>query len=261
MSVSNSVEISKYNTIFINLNAALKKLCLFLNSDKPLIDLIKAISDFQTLLEIRMVIISKLMPEEDVSACRTLKTEIDDILNNVKDLIVSGHKEDALITLNKIKAFKENKYIYYFRFEFLKEEASKQIETIDINTIKLLVSAAIYIQKIKIECNKFVEEDDDQTYNNIVELINNYYIVITERINLFKAIGTESYSFNQDRHNAYISRLKKIYDDVNLGASRIKVKEELDNFITSFLIPCSLSTKSMVKLIDGIVESKRDSIY
>ena len=257
-SVNSFVVISDNFTVFIDLNTILDKLRSMLKDDSiPMVSKIQAVSNFQTLLNIRMTIISKLLPEKDVSGCRSLKGEIDNILNEIKDLLVSEQKDKVLDRLDKLGSFKNNVYIYCFKFDVLRDEASKQIDTIDISTVKLLVSASIYVQKLRSEYNKFVEEDDDETFNHIVELINNYYIVITERNKLIEAKDSESKSAVRDE---YLNMLKNIHDLVNSDASRDDMKSEVGKLV-SHLIPSSLSTRSMVILVGGVVESNRYSLY
>lgn len=257
-SVNSFVAISDNFTVFIDLNTILDKLRLMLKDDSiPMVNKIQAVSNFQTLLNIRMTIISKLLLDVDVSNCRSLKEELDKILDEIKDLLVSEQKDKVLDRLYKLGSFKNNTFIYYFKFDVLRDEASKRIDTIDISIVKLLVSASIYVLKLRSEYNKFVEEDDDETFKNIVELINNYYIVITERNKLIEAKDSESKS---DIRDEYLDLLKRIHDLVNSDASRDDIKSEVGRFV-SHLIPGSLSTRSMVILVGGVVESNRYSLY
>jgi len=254
--VASSVISDKF-TVFIDLNTVLDKLRAMLSDDSiPTVDKIQAVSNFQTLLSIRMTIISKLMPFSYVFGCESLKKELDGILNEIKDLLVSGHKDEVLEELEKLGTFKSNDYIYCFKFDTLRDEASRQINTIDIDVVKLLVSASIYVQKLELLCNKFIEEDDDETFSNIVDLINNYFIVITERINLIKANCSIS-----DAVDEYLNMLTEIHELINNpDINRNYIKHELRKFVSQ-LIPGSLSTKSMVILVGGVVESNKYSLY
>ena len=244
-------------TVFIDLNTVLDKLRTMLSDDSiPMVDKIQAVSNFQTLLSIRMTIISKLMTISYVSGCESLKKELDDILNEIKDLLISGHKDEVLEHLKTLGSFKSNDFIYCFKFDTLRDEASRQINTIDIDVVKMLVSASIYVQKLEILYNKFIEEDDDKTFSNIVDLINNYYIVITERINLVKANCSTS-----DAVDEYLNMLTEIHKLINNpNTNRNYIKSELEKFV-SRLIPGSLSTRSMVILVGGVVESNRYTLY
>lgn len=254
-SVAMSIIPDKFSA-FIDLNTVFDKLRIMLTDDSiPMVNKLQAVSSFQTLLDIRMTLISKLFEEPYVINCEFLKKEIDDILNEIKDLLVSEQKNDVFKRLDKLGSFKNVKLIRCFTFDVLKYKASEQIKTIDINIVKLLVSASIYVQKLRSEYNKFVEEDDDETFKNIVELINNYYIVINERNNLIEAKDSES--ANRDE---YLNMLKNIHDLVNSDASRDDMKSEIRSFI-SHLIPSSLSTKSMVMLVGGVVESNNHFLY
>ena len=263
INVVNSNMISNEFTIFIDLNTILKKLCLMLKDDsKSSIELTNAVSNFQELFDIRMAVIIRLMSVNVISNCKTLKKQIDDILDEVKELITSGHKNDAITTLEKIKFFKNNEYINYFKFETLKEEASKQIKTISINTVKMLASASIYVMKLRTEYNKFVDEDDTYTYNDIVELINNYYIVIIER-NKMVVNSDLNIDLSEDKkkyRNEYIDKLEKLHELVKSDKNKNTLKKELGIFVST-LIPSALSTQSMVILVDGVVESIKDSLY
>jgi len=259
MSVStSSVVIPDKFTVFIDLNTILDKLRSMLRDGSiSMVDKIQAVSNFQTLLGIRMTIISKLLPDSDVSGCRSLKRELDDILDEIKDLLISERKDEVLERLDKLGSFKNNVYVYCFKFDILRDRAYRQIDRIDINVVKLLVSASIYVQKLKSEYNKFVEEDDDETFSNIVDLINNYYIIITERNNLVKVKDSELDFAERDE---YLGMLKRIHELVNSDANRNDIKNELRYFV-SRLIPGSLSTRSMIILVDGVVESNRHSLY
>lgn len=258
VSVNSSVTISDNFTVFIDLNTILDKLRSMLKDDSiPMVNKLQAVSSFQTLLDIRMTIISKLFSESYVIGCKSLKKEIDDILNEIKDLLVSEHKDDVFEKLDELGTFKNVEFIYCFKFDVLRDKASEQIEAIDNIIVKLLVSASIYVQKLRSEYNKFIEEDDDETFNNIVELINNYYTVITERNKLIEVKSSESKSAIRDE---YLNMLKNIHDLVNSDASRDDMKSEVSKLV-SHLIPSSLSTRSMVILVGGVVESNKHSLY
>lgn len=255
--VASASVISDKFTVFIDLNTVLDKLRAMLSDDSiPMVDKIQAVSNFQILLSIRMTIISKLMPFSYVFGCESLKKELDAILNEIKDLLVSGHKEEVLEELEQLGTFKNNDYIYCFKFDTLRDEASRQINTINIDIVKLLVSASIYVQKLEALCNKFIEEDDDETFGNIVDLINNYFIVITERINLVKANCSTSDAV--DEYFNLLTEIRGLVNDPNVN--RNYIKHTLGKFV-SRLIPGSLSTKSMVVLVGGVVESNKYTLY
>ena len=158
VSVNSSVTISDNFTVFIDLNTILDKLRSMLKDDSiPMVNKLQAVSSFQTLLDIRMTIISKLFSESYVIGCKSLKKEIDDILNEIKDLLVSEHKDDVFEKLDELGTFKNVEFIYCFKFDVLRDKASEQIEAIDNIIVKLLVSASIYVQKLRSEYNKFIE--------------------------------------------------------------------------------------------------------
>lgn len=245
-------------TVFIDLNTVFDKLRMMLCDDSiPMVNKLQAVSNFQSLLNIRMTIISVLLSKSLVSASRSLKNDIDEILDEIKSLIVSDQKDVIVDRFDKLGSFKNNYVINLFRFDTLKNEASEQIDKISIDIVKMLVSASIYVQKLISEYNKFVEEDDEKTFGNIVDLINNYYIVITERNKIVEEKDSES---DSDMRNTYLSMLERIHKLVNSDASKDDVKNELGSFI-SHLIPCSLSTRSMVELVGGVVESSKYSLY
>lgn len=244
-------------TVFIDLNTVLDKLRMMLSDDSiPMVNKLQAVSNFQSLLDIRMTIISDLLPKPYVTASRILKYDIDKILNEIKGLIVSDQKDAIVDRLDDLGAFKQNFVINLFRFDTLRNEASEQIDKISIDIVKLLVSASIYVQKLKSEYNKLVE-DDEKTFGNIVDLINNYYIVITERNKIVEEKDSE---FDSDTRNTYLSMLERIHELVNSDASKDDIKNELGTFV-SHHIPCSLSTRNMVILVGGIVESSKHSLY
>ena len=177
-------------------------------------------------------------------------------LNEIKDLLITDHKDEVLEHLKTLGSFKSNDFIYCFKFDTLRDETSRQINTIDIDVVKLLVSASIYVQKLEILCNKFIEEDNNETFGDIIDLINNYYIVITERINLVKANCSTS-----DAVNEYLNMLTEIHELINNpNTSTDCIKDTLKKFVTQ-PIPGSLSTRSMVILVGGVVESNKYSIY
>ena len=259
MSASTStVAISDKFSVFIDLNTILNKLRSMLEDDSiPMVSKIQAVSNFQTLLDIRMTIISKLLSEENVSGCKSLKRDLDNILDEIKGLLVSEHDDgEVLDRLDELGSFKNNTFIYCFKFDVLKDEISKQIDTVDISIVKLLVSASIYVQKLRSEYIKFAEKNDDLTFSNIVDLINSYYVVINERNNLVKTKGLASSA----KCDEYLGLLKRVHDLVNSDASRDDMKSEIGKFALH-LIPSSLSTRSMVILVGGVVESNRFSLY
>lgn len=246
-------------TVFIELNTCLDKLRSMLMDDSiSLVNKIQAISNFQTLIGIRMAIISELLSINEVNYCRMLKEIIDNILDKVKNLLVSGNKDEVITNLNLLGYFKENEHHISFKFDVLKEEASKQIDIVSINVVKLLVSASIYFEKLKSEYNKLMREYDEKTFGNIVDLINNYYIIITERNHIIETKKSSSKSSIRDK---YVSELKRIHTLVNseiLGKD--KIMHELGRFVTRSL-PGSFSTRNMVKLVGGVVETTKYSLY
>ena len=268
MSAVSSTVIPCDLTLFIKLSTAMNKMCSMLKNDGLRTDIkIQAVCKFQELLNIRMEIVSRLCSDENVKACESLKNQLDVILDDIKELVSKKDKDKVLRKLKLVKFYMKN--LPWLSFDYLKHVASEQIETVDADILKLLVSAAIYIEKITVLYEKYQDNHRIDTLNAIRSLFDNYYKLIKQRSELVKLASLENIFANfvedQSEFDGYIKQMDEIHEYmINVHSfgecSSNTFMMYISKLINTYFPKC-LRTDSMVILAKNIVDATEHSLY
>ena len=246
----------------------MKKMCSMLKNDYLRTDIkIQAVCKFQELLNIRMKIVLRLCSDENIKECESLKNRLDVVLDDIKESVSKKDKDKVHRKLNLVKFYM--KHLSWFSFDYLKQVASEQIETVDADILKLLVSAAIYIEKITVLYEKYQVNQQIDTLIAIRYLFDNYYKLIKQRSELVKMAILENvfadFVEDQSEFEGYIKQMDEIHEYmINVRSfgecSSNMFMEYISKLIKTYFPKC-LRTDSMVILVKNIVDTTEHSLY
>ena len=224
-------ELSDEFTILIDISAVYERLIFLFeqsktNSTITKEELIKCITDFSKMFNIRYTIIKKLYTDKQfISYIEKINEEFNKIINESLELLkLDKPIDEVLKSITRIEELQKKYrfYITYFKFDELKQKIrERDISTIDDEAIKLLTSALVYRKKVIDVFDKYKSDVNHESFDRLKEWFYIYSNLLKKRIEIIKNTLTPKQLYDVLSYEMFCNLIDKMYGFYSGGSEKL----------------------------------------